>query len=50
VVQLAAAGVRVAAGTPFLSSPGGQYIRVTVGQIRDDFESVGALLAAVAAH
>jgi DNA-binding transcriptional MocR family regulator len=50
VVQLAAAGIRVAAGTPFLSSPGGQYIRVTVAQIRDDFESVGALLAAVAAR
>jgi DNA-binding transcriptional MocR family regulator len=46
VVQLAAAGVRVAAGTPFLSSPGGQFIRVTVGQIREDFASVGALLAA----
>jgi DNA-binding transcriptional MocR family regulator len=46
VVQLAAAGIRVAAGTPFLSSPGGQFIRVTVGQIRDDFASVGALLAA----
>jgi DNA-binding transcriptional MocR family regulator len=46
VVQLAAAGIRVAAGTPFLASPGGQFIRVTVGQIRDDFASVGALLAA----
>jgi DNA-binding transcriptional MocR family regulator len=48
VVQLAAAGIRVAAGTPFLSSPGGQFIRVTVGQVRDDFASVGALLAAAA--
>jgi DNA-binding transcriptional MocR family regulator len=46
VVQLAAAGIRVAAGTPFLSSPGGQFIRVTVGQIRDDFAAVGAQLAA----
>jgi DNA-binding transcriptional MocR family regulator len=46
VVQLAAAGIRVAAGTPFLSSPGGQFVRVTVGQVREDFESVGALLAA----
>ncbi|HEX4403046.1 MAG TPA: aminotransferase class I/II-fold pyridoxal phosphate-dependent enzyme [Galbitalea sp.] len=46
VVQLAAAGIRVAAGTPFLSSPGGQFIRVTVGQIRDDFAAVGGLLAA----
>jgi hypothetical protein len=48
VVQLAAAGIRVAAGTPFLASPGGQFIRVTVGQIRDDFDSVGAQLAAAA--
>ncbi len=40
VVQLAAAGIRVAAGTPFLATPGGQFIRVTVGQIRDDFASV----------
>ncbi|HEX3678122.1 MAG TPA: aminotransferase class I/II-fold pyridoxal phosphate-dependent enzyme, partial [Galbitalea sp.] len=46
VVQLAAAGIRVAAGTPFLSSPGGQFIRVTVGQIREDFAAVGAQLAA----
>jgi DNA-binding transcriptional MocR family regulator len=46
VVQLAAAGIRVAAGTPFLASPGGQFVRVTVGQIRDDFASVGAQLAA----
>ncbi|MEJ1229586.1 MAG: hypothetical protein WDM88_01425 [Galbitalea sp.] len=46
VVRLAAAGIRVAAGTPFLASPGGQFIRVTVGQIHDDFASVGAQLAA----
>jgi DNA-binding transcriptional MocR family regulator len=46
VVQLAAAGIRVAAGTPFLATPGGQFIRVTVGQIREDFASVGAQLAA----
>ncbi len=48
VVKLAAAGIRVAAGTPFLSAPGGQFIRVTVGQIREDFASVGAQLAAAA--
>jgi DNA-binding transcriptional MocR family regulator len=48
VVQLAAGGIRVAAGTPFLSSPGGQFIRVTAGQIRDDFDAVGAQLAAAA--
>ncbi|MCU1508051.1 MAG: GntR family transcriptional regulator [Glaciihabitans sp.] len=46
VVQLAAAGIRVAAGTPFLASPGEQFIRVTAGQVRAEFESVGALLAA----
>ena len=46
VVQLAAAGIRVAAGTPFLASPGGQFVRVTVGQIREDFETVAVQLAA----
>jgi DNA-binding transcriptional MocR family regulator len=45
VVQLAASGIRVASGTPFLASPGGQFIRVTVGQIREDFAEVGAQLA-----
>jgi DNA-binding transcriptional MocR family regulator len=45
VVQLAAAGIRVAAGTPFLVSPGGQFIRVTAGLVRDDFAAVAALLA-----
>jgi DNA-binding transcriptional MocR family regulator len=49
VVQLAAAGIRVAAGTPFLSAPGGQFIRVTAGQVRDDFAEVGAQLAAAGA-
>jgi DNA-binding transcriptional MocR family regulator len=46
VVQLAAGGIRVAAGTPFLATPGGQFIRVTAGQIRDDFDAVAAQLAA----
>ena len=46
VVQLAASGIRVAAGTPFLATPGGQFVRVTVGRIRDDFAAVGAQLAA----
>jgi DNA-binding transcriptional MocR family regulator len=45
VVQLAASGIRVASGTPFLASPGGQFIRITVGQIREDFAEVGAQLA-----
>ncbi|MCU1404924.1 MAG: GntR family transcriptional regulator [Glaciihabitans sp.] len=46
VVQLAAAGIRVAAGTAFLAAPGGQFIRVTAGLVRDDFSGVAALLAA----
>jgi DNA-binding transcriptional MocR family regulator len=45
VVQLAAAGIRVAAGTPFLTSAGGQFIRVTAGAVREDFDTVGELLA-----
>jgi DNA-binding transcriptional MocR family regulator len=49
VVQLAAGGIRVAAGTPFLATPGGQFIRVTAGQIRDDFAAVGAQLAVAGA-
>jgi DNA-binding transcriptional MocR family regulator len=48
VVQLAAAGIRVAAGAPFLTSPGGQFIRVTAGRIGAEFDEVGALLAAAA--
>lgn len=46
VVQLAGAGIRVAAGTPFLAAPGAQFVRVTAGLVRDDFDAVGALLAA----
>ncbi len=48
VVQLAAAGIRVAAGTAFLASAGEQYIRVTAGLVRDDFGSVAEHLAAAA--
>jgi DNA-binding transcriptional MocR family regulator len=49
IVQLAAVGIRVAPGTPFqLGEPGG-YVRVTVGMVRDDVETVGAALAAAAA-
>ena len=49
VVHLAAAGVRVAAGGPFRSGPGGpDHVRVTVGQVREDFDGVAALLAAAA--
>jgi aspartate/methionine/tyrosine aminotransferase len=48
IVQLAAAGIRVAPGAPFqLGEPGG-YVRVTVGVLRDDVAAVGAALAAAA--
>jgi DNA-binding transcriptional MocR family regulator len=46
VVQLAAAGIRVAAGTPFLATTGGNFIRVTAGFVRTDFDAVAAQLAA----
>jgi DNA-binding transcriptional MocR family regulator len=46
VVQLAAAGIRVAAGTPFLATSGGNFIRVTAGFVRGDFDAVAAQLAA----
>ena len=54
VVQLAAAGIRVAAGTPFtVAAPtggasGDAFVRVTAGLVRDDVDSVAALLAAAA--
>jgi DNA-binding transcriptional MocR family regulator len=46
IVQLAAAGIRVAAGTPFQASSTGGFVRVTVGAVRDDFDAVAASLAA----
>jgi len=57
VVQLAAAGVRVAPGAPFLVAPlgdsseggtPGDFVRVTAGQVRDEVDSLAALLAAAA--
>ncbi len=48
IVQLAAAGIRVAAGTPFQANGAGAFVRVTVGHVRDDFESVAANLSAAA--
>ena len=50
VVQLAAAGIRVAAGAPFVAAPstGGDFVRVTAGLVRDDVDSVASLLAAAA--
>jgi len=48
MVQLAAAGIRVAPGAPFqLGEPGG-FVRVTVGMVRDDVAAVGAALASAA--
>ena len=61
LVQLAAAGIRVAAGTPFLaasngadaphgsrSRPAGEFVRVTVGLVRDDADEVADALATAA--
>ncbi len=63
LVQLAAAGIRVAAGTPFLAASdatdaangmrqraGGDYVRVTVGAVRDEVEAVADDLASAASH
>ncbi|WP_254431229.1 PLP-dependent aminotransferase family protein [Agromyces sp. Marseille-P2726] len=61
LVQLAAAGIRVAAGTPFLAATepmdaangirartGGDFVRVTVGALRSGTEEVADALAAAA--
>lgn len=49
LVQLAASGIRVTAGSAYISAPADrQFVRVTVGMLRDDFAEVGAALAAVA--
>lgn len=62
LVQLAAAGIRVAGGTPFLAAangspvagapraPEGEFVRVTVGVVRDDAASVADALASAARH
>ncbi len=66
LVQLAAAGIRVAAGTPFLAAsdaadaaggsrgarrqPGGDFVRVTVGLLRDGTDEVADALASAAQH
>ena len=45
-VQLAAVGIRVAAGSPFQLGDGQDpYVRVTVGALRDEVAAVGAALA-----
>jgi DNA-binding transcriptional MocR family regulator len=48
IVRLAAAGIRVAAGTPFQASQGGGFVRVTAGMVRSDFDFVAESLAAAA--
>lgn len=48
MVQLAAAGIRVAPGAPFQLGESGGFVRVTVGMVRDDVAAVGAALAAAA--
>lgn len=63
LVQLAVAGIRVAAGSPFLAAangtdaPGagrtrrpGEFVRVTVGMVRDDVDGVADALATAAQH
>jgi len=63
LVQLAAAGIRVAAGTPFLaagegaaggngsrSRAEGEFVRVTVGVLRDGTDEVADALATAARH
>ncbi|MCU1414683.1 MAG: aminotransferase class I/II-fold pyridoxal phosphate-dependent enzyme [Microbacteriaceae bacterium] len=48
IVHLAAAGIRAAAGTPFQAGAGPGFVRVTVGLVRDDFDSVAENLASAA--
>ena len=45
---LAAAGIRVAAGTPFLATEGRQFVRVTAGMVRTDAAAIGQALAEAA--
>ena len=45
---LAAAGIRVAAGTPFLADEGRQFVRVTAGMVRTDAAAIGRALAEAA--
>lgn len=46
IVQLAAVGIRVAQGGPFQVGGGADpHVRVTVGMLRDEIETVGAALA-----
>ncbi|MDH6181465.1 DNA-binding transcriptional MocR family regulator [Microbacteriaceae bacterium SG_E_30_P1] len=46
LVSLAAAGIRVAPGSPFRLVAGEPHVRVTVGLVRDDVEVIASALAA----
>ncbi|MBF4633492.1 aminotransferase class I/II-fold pyridoxal phosphate-dependent enzyme [Agreia pratensis] len=50
ILSLAASGIKVAAGSSFYAVPveSEQFVRITAGRIRDDFDQIGALLAAAA--
>ena len=49
MVTLAAHGIAVAPGAPFLVSPGtGDHVRVTVGLVADGFDDLAAILASAA--
>ena len=48
-MQLAAAGIRVAGGSPFLGSDGpGSFIRVTAGALQDDVAPIARAIALAA--
>ncbi len=48
IVSLAAAGIRVARGTPFQVGPGDPHVRVTVATVREDLDSIATALAIAA--
>lgn len=45
LIRLAANGIRVATGEPFLAEPGENFIRVTVGMVRQDAADIARMLA-----
>lgn len=47
-VSLAAAGIRVARGAPFLAGPSTPHVRVTLATVRDDVDTIAAALATAA--
>ncbi len=50
MLPLAAHGVAVAPGAPFMVTPlDGDHVRVTVGLVRDGFDELAAILAEAAA-